>query len=237
MEHMSGCLICGAELTHHEDARQLECCYCGRLFESRIICEAGHYIPDVCHSLPANDLIKQYCGGSESANPLKMALDLMKHPAVKMHGPEHHFLVPAVLLSAYYNMQGNADVKLHKLAETEKRDMQILGGFCGFYGNCGAAVGTGIFLSLITDTTPLSVETWRLCNMLTSQSLMAIALEGGPRCCKRNTYLALIEATRFMKEHMGVSLDFESRIECAFTDLNKECLKDKCPFFAVENYQ
>jgi hypothetical protein len=34
-----------------------------------------------------------------------MALNLMKNPQIKMHGPEHHFLVPAVLLAAYYNTQ------------------------------------------------------------------------------------------------------------------------------------
>ncbi len=32
---------------------------------------------------------------------MALAIRLMRLPAVKMHGPEHHFLVPAVLLAAY----------------------------------------------------------------------------------------------------------------------------------------
>ncbi|MGR4064590.1 MAG: DUF5714 domain-containing protein, partial [Vulcanimicrobiaceae bacterium] len=32
---------------------------------------------------------------------LRMAITLMQNPVVNMHGPEHHFLVPAVLLAAY----------------------------------------------------------------------------------------------------------------------------------------
>ena len=38
------------------------------------------------------------------------------------------------------------------------RATDIKGGFCGFYGNCGAAVGTGIYVSIITGATPLTRE-------------------------------------------------------------------------------
>ena len=231
IEHKTDCLICGAELIYLDSAQPLECAYCRQTFDSNVACADGHYICDECHSLPAIDLIRQFCVGSESTDPLEMALTLMRHPAVKMHGPEHHFLVPAVLLAAYYNVTGDASLLEKKLKEAEKRAKQILGGFCGFYGNCGAAVGTGIFLSLVTDTNPLSVETWRLCNMLTAKTLMSIANSGGPRCCKRNTYLALTEATKFVREHLDVSMDADPEIKCEFTGLNKECLKGKCPFY------
>lgn len=233
VEHKNDCLICGSELVYHDTAQPLECSYCRRTLDSNVACADGHYICDECHSLPAIDLIRQYCLSSQSTDPLEMAMSLMKHPAVKMHGPEHHFLVPAVLLASYYNIKGDTSLLEKKLLEAEKRAGQILGGFCGFYGNCGAAVGTGIFLSLITDTTPLSVETWQLCNMLTSKSLMSVALHGGPRCCKRNTYLALAEATKFVREHLGDPMDVTPGIKCEFTSLNKECIKGKCPFYSV----
>jgi hypothetical protein len=160
-----------------------------------------------------------------------MALILMQHPAVKMHGPEHHFLVPAVLLSAYYNLKGDSARKKDKIVEAEKRAKHVLGGFCGSHGDCGAAVGTGIFLSLITDATPLSVDSWRLSNMMTARALMPIALHGGPRCCKRNTYLAIMEAAQFLKENLNVQMDISSKIQCQFSHLNKECLKEKCRFY------
>ena len=89
-------------------------------------------------------------------------MTLMRNPNVKMHGPEHHFLVPAVLLVAYYNIKKDPKQKTTKIRMATKRSSQILGGFCGFYGNCGAAVVTGIFVSLIIDATPLSINDWKL---------------------------------------------------------------------------
>jgi len=136
-----------------------------------------------------------------------------------------------VLLAAYYNTKGDPKTKKVKLKEAFKRAGNVLGGFCGFYGNCGAGVGTGIFLSLITDSTPLSTDGWRMSNLMTAQSLMTIAEHGGPRCCKRDTFLAIHEATQFLKENFDISLDTSPQIECQFSALNKECLELKCPFY------
>jgi len=57
--------------------------------------------------LAANDLIEQYCLHTGQTDPLEIAVTLMKNPALKMHGPEHHLLVPAVLLAAFYNQHGS----------------------------------------------------------------------------------------------------------------------------------
>ncbi len=162
--------------------------------------------------------------------PVGTCFDFDENPNVKMHGPEHHFLVPAVLLSAYYNNKKDYDEKATKIRMAKKRATQILGGFCGFYGDCGAAVGAGVFISLITDATLLSIAEWKLANLATAKSLFAIANHGGPRCCKRNTYLALMEAVDFLKENLGVTLEVKKGLECEFYDLNRECLGQKCPF-------
>ncbi len=229
-DHKTGCLICGEELVYTKGLDKLECFYCHEVYDSNAKCKNGHFVCDRCHSLPAMELIEKYCIASKSENPLELALTLMRNPNVKMHGPEHHFLVPAVLLSAYYNNKKDYDEKATKIRMAKKRATQILGGFCGFYGNCGAAVGTGIFMSLITDATPLSIAEWKLANLATAKSLFSIANHGGPRCCKRNTYLALMEAVDFLKEHLGVTLEVKKGLECEFYDLNRECLGQKCPF-------
>ena len=85
-----------------------------------------------------------------------------------MHGPEHHFLVPAVLLSAYYNKKKYSRKKEDKIKEARKRVKKILGGVCGSHGICGATVGTVIFISLITNATPLSEKERKLSNQITS---------------------------------------------------------------------
>ena len=66
------------------------------------------------------------------------------------------------------------------LEEMRNRGAQVPGGICGLWGTCGAAVSTGIFVSLITGASPLSGKEWGLCNEMTSRSLGAIAKTGGP---------------------------------------------------------
>jgi hypothetical protein len=148
-----------------------------------------------------------------------------------MHGPEHHFLVPAVLLSAYYNVTGEKDKKEEKIRLAQKRAISVLGGFCGYQGDCGAAVGVGIFVSVMTGSNPLSTNEWRLSNLATGRSLITIAEHGGPRCCKRNSFLAILEATKFVQENFKVALPTSIDITCDFNHLNKECIKEKCLFY------
>ena len=150
-----------------------------------------------------------------------------------MHGPEHHFLVPAVLLAAFYNkaQPGLQAEKKAKIQEARKRAENVKGGFCGFYGACGAAVGTGIFISLVTGATPLSKTEWRLSNRMTSESLRVIAENGGPRCCKRCSFLAITRAIEFARQELNVALSVDQPVVCNFSGLSKECLKNECIFY------
>lgn len=224
------CLICAAPLAYHTGPRFFICSLCGNDFQSEVSCEQGHFICDTCHSFSANELIEKVCAQSDSIQPVELATALMKSPTINMHGPEHHFLVPAVLLTAFYNKKGQSEEKTKKLRVARKRAENVLGGFCGFYGACGAGVGTGIFVSLITDSTPLSTETWGLANKMTSESLACIADLGGPRCCKRDTFLALKSASDFIQEHFSVTLPISDPLLCDFSHLNRECLLADCPF-------
>jgi hypothetical protein len=230
-DHKTGCLICGESLIYTSNLAALECFYCKQVYNSNVKCNSGHYVCDKCHASPAVDLIENYCVSSSSKDPLELALTLMRIPILKMHGPEHHFLVPAVLLAAYYNIKDDSKAKAIKIGMAKERATQVVGGFCGFFGACGAAVGVGIFVSLITDATPLSVQDWKMANLATAQSLFVIAKYGGPRCCKRSTFLAIISAAEFVEENSLVSFKINKDLKCEFYSLNKECLKEKCPFF------
>jgi hypothetical protein len=231
MENRNNCMICTENLVYYNDYRKSECFICKSTFDANAECRKGHFVCDECHSASANQFIKTYCVNSKGEDPLSMADIIMKHPSVKMHGPEHHFLVPAVLLTAYYNKTGNNGIIKEKLEAAEKRAKNVLGGFCGFYGNCGAAVGTGIFISLITETTPLSGETWKLSNLATATSLLQIAEHGGPRCCKRDTFIALKEAVAFIKNKFRIEIEDYGKINCNFSSMNKECRKRECEFY------
>ena len=232
MPHKFGCLICGKPLKYRKGHSKLRCYYCGNSYEANASCTEGHYVYDFCHSAGAFGLIERFCIDTKLEDPIEIAQALMRAPPLKMHGPEHHFLVPAALVAAYANVKGISLAERRRLiGEARKRAKNILGGFCGFYGDCGAAVGTGIFVSVITGSTPLKKEEWRLSNLMTARSLKIIAESGGPRCCKRNTFIAIAEAVAFLREEMDVELKSKDNIVCGFSRLNKECLEKSCRFY------
>ena len=193
-----GCCVCGKGLFYETESRNLTCFYCKQPVSSNVTCIDGHFVCDSCHTSPANDLIEVFCISASSNNPLESAESLMNHPNVKMHGPEHHFLVPAVLLASYYNKPELLEERVSKIQEARRRAKAVLGGFCGSHGNCGAAVGVGIFTSLIKDNNPLATEAWKESNLMTARSFSKIAEQGGPRCCKRNSFLAIESAMHYL---------------------------------------
>lgn len=53
---------------------------------------------------------------------------------------------------------------------------------------------------------------------------------GGARCCKRNAFLALSYGVKFVRENYDIDME-TSDIVCEFSPFNKQCLKNKCPFY------
>lgn len=231
MTHQSGCLLCGAELEYFAEHRSLSCHFCGTTASSNARCVNGHYICDTCHRGSAQDVIELACVGSETRDPVSLAETLMKHPAMNMHGPEHHFLVPAVLLAAYAEIvKLSNEEKADLIRKARQRSEDVKGGFCGLHGACGAGIGTGIFVSLITSATPLSTSERGLSNWMTAESLLNIARTGGARCCKRDSLLAIFTAVQFLESEFGIQLPAGNDITCIFSHLNRECLERDCPF-------
>lgn len=177
----------------------------------------------------------EYYKSTENKNVWEMANDLMDMEGLPMHCPPHHFIVPAVLLTACRKAQDDPVEYLEAdLKEANVRAHNILGGFCGLYGTCGAAVGVGIFMSIFTETSPCSVGSWAWTNKATAKSLLAMSEINGPRCCKRNTYIALDEARNIINEYLEIDLEKPDRVVCKYFKNNKECKGKECPFFHPE---
>lgn len=230
--HTTGCLICGTSLVYRQQAEPVICTLCDREHSADVRCAHGHFVCDRCHGLPALELIERTCRASSETDPLRLAVSLMDNSALKMHGPEHHFLVPAVLITAYCSVQGIGD-KAQKLATARQRAGDVKGGFCGFHGTCGAAMGAGIACSILIGATPLATDEWRLANLMTAACLTAVGEAGGPRCCKRDTYLALQVGGEFLNRHLDAGLPTGNQPVCTFMANNKECLGTGCRFFPV----
>lgn len=229
--HTTGCIVCGTQLEIVPDFKDAVCAVCGIVERTGTRCQEGHYVCNTCHAGSAVEWIEKSCLQSRATDPASIADWLMKSPLIHMHGPEHHFLVPAALVTSYYHTVGESEAISAALVRVRERAEKVLGGFCGFYGSCGAAIGTGIFFSVITGSTPLSESEWRWANRMTSRALARIADHGGPRCCKRCTFLAILEACQVIDECLGVTLKVEHNIRCSHSDRNKECRTEACPFF------
>ena len=175
------------------------------------------------------------CLEDTSCNPIEILERLMSQPECHMHGPEHHVLVGAALLTAYNNClpdSAKLDMK-SALDEVVKRGQQVPGGACGYMGACGASISTGIFMSIVTRNTPFSTDTWRLCNLMTSRALEQVAENGGPRCCKRDSYLSVLTAIDFVKENLGVEME-KPEVRCSRSQINEQCIGKKCPFSPIQ---
>ncbi|HDR72411.1 MAG TPA: hypothetical protein ENN85_00600 [Methanoculleus sp.] len=96
------------------------------------------------------------------------------------------------------------------------------------------AAGTGIFIALITGSTPLATEAWRLSNEMTARALSVIARHGGPRCCKRDSWLAIRDAAGFCREKLGITLPFNEEHVCPFSAIKRECRRQACLFYGGE---
>ncbi|HEY6099066.1 MAG TPA: DUF5714 domain-containing protein, partial [Anaeromyxobacter sp.] len=228
-EHRTGCLVCGAAIEYLQAAADVSCATCGALQAGTARCAAGHFVCDGCHSGSAKDVIERFCAATASTDPVEISRVLMRHPKVKMHGPEHHFLVPAALLAAHANARGEPGEKRRLLAEARRRSEPVAGGFCGYQGACGAAIGAGIYASIASGATPLAREPWALANAATAKALEVVSRVGGPRCCKRTTWLVLLSAIRFARERLGVALAGRGA-RCEHSALNRECIEARCPF-------
>lgn len=147
-QHGTGCLVCGQELNYFDQAKTLKCEKCGRAFEANAACQDGHFVCDGCHALAGREWITARALVTGSTGPLEIAHEMMAHKLIPMHGPEHHYLIVAALLAAYKNSGGRLDLA-ESLLEARRRSRKVPGGICGFWGCCGAAVGSGIFISLI----------------------------------------------------------------------------------------
>lgn len=162
----------------------------------------------------------------------KLMEEMMDYPEIPMHFPYHHFIMPAALLTLASIEEQVKEEELADMLEIAiTRSKNVLGGFCGNYGTCGAAVGAGIFLSVYTDTSPLSGTSWQWVNELTGICLQNIATVPGPRCCKRTAYLSLQRAVPYINEKLDLHLHLSDKIVCKYSDRNEQCKKEECPFY------
>lgn len=221
------CLICGEKLIYLEEDEMMECEICHKKELSKTRCANGHYVCNDCHTAGL-DMIIGLCFSETSKDPIEIIEKMMAMPFCHMHGPEHHVMVGSALLTAYKNAGGDIDLS-KALNEMMNRGKSVPGGACGFWGACGAGISSGMFVSIISGSTPLTNEPFSLSHKMTAKSLNEIADIGGPRCCKRDSYLSILSAIDFVEENFGIKME-KRKVICGHSAKNNQCIGNRCPF-------
>ena len=225
----TGCLICGEPLVYLTVPEKRICARCGNTGEANAVCKKGHFVCDLCHIQDPIEVIKKVCLASRERDMVKLLQAIRSHKKVPIHGPEHHALVPGVILTTYRNLGGN--ITDEDILTGIKRGTQIPGGSCAFMGICGAAAGVGIAFSIILDANPLTPKRRRKVQKLVSRIIGKISGYDAARCCQRECYVALKEAASLSKEVLPVSLLAEFPLSCNQHSLNRECIKARCTVY------
>ena len=228
MASVNECGVCARPLVYSTKSVTKTCAICGKGEKTMIYCPAGHYVCDSCHSKTAIDVLHRILETTSSSDPLAILEKVMAHPSVPMHGPEHHAMVPGVIIAAVRN--AGYTIPEGAIEKALERAGKIPGGWCGLYGDCGAAVGVGIAVSVLTNATPLTGPQRSLALRATSFALSRM-LDDQPRCCKRASRTAVVAAVDFLKEHLNIILPLSEKPFCTYKPRNKQCAKEQCPYY------
>lgn len=225
----SGCMYCGKPLVYQSIEEDRTCTFCGSVYLSNSVCESGHFVCDHCHAENGLDIIRQVCLNTKETDMIRLFERIRQHPSIPVHGPEYHAMIPGIILSTYKNRGGAVT---SEIIETGiKRGSTIAGGFCGFMGICGAAVGVGIAFSLITEATPLKAEERQIIQTVTHKVLKEIADQKAARCCQREGWIALKKCAELSKNMLPVSLKADADLNCRQQNRNRQCMGKECPLF------
>jgi len=219
------CPVCNKVMLRSEQTST--CSYCGKSEVADYQCPDGHYVCEECRLSTAEQLIKTTCNHTKETDPLKIANLLMKHPAIPMHGTEHHYLASCATLASMRNL-GLFDIDPLQIDKAAALARLPPLGSCALWGACGAAIGVGIAFSRAFKANIMSGEERSIALNLVSQSLGEISKLGGPRCCKASVVLSLQVARKFLAERYSAQFDERNPI-CEFKNA-EPCLRESCPF-------
>jgi hypothetical protein len=231
MNKNENCGVCGRPLVYATESVSKTCALCGKEEKTAIYCPVGHYVCDACHSKAAIEVLREILATTKKTDPAAILEQVMGHPSVPMHGPEHHVIVPAAIVAAVRN--AGYPLPEGAVEKAIERASKVPGGWCGLYGDCGAAVGAGIAVSVLTGATPLTGKQRTLALASTSQALSRM-LDEQPRCCKKASRIAVQSTVDFLKEHLGINLPQNGKVCCTYPLRNQQCAREKCPYYDGE---
>lgn len=226
---MSGCMVCGKPLIYPETEIKTVCSYCGETFGTNATCVDGHFVCDACHVADALGVIEKACLTTDETDMIALLGRIRSHAAIPLHGPEHHAMVPGIILATYRNLGGS--VTDTQIRTAIRRGSTVAGGSCGFMGVCGAAVGVGVAFGILLDANPLDPAGRHSVQTVVRRVIESISSLEAARCCQREAVLALRKAAEISPQYLPVTLQADTPIACVQIARNAECLGRECPLW------
>lgn len=227
--YKTGCLVCGSDIYYLDEAQKRACFYCHKEYETSTLCTKEHFICDQCHAQNSVELIKTIALEAHYSDMISFLKKVRSHPLIPLHGPEHHSLVPAIILSVYKNRGGQ--ITDQDILTGIERGGDIPGGSCAFWGSCGAAIGAGIAFSIILTATPYKRKERQLVQYISTEFFKVIAHYEAVRCCQRECWLTLKKASDLSEQYLSISLSAKEELICSQFSSNKECIGKECPLW------
>ena len=174
---------------------------------------------------------------STSTAPAELLEEVMADPRCPAFGPLHHFVVGATLLACRRNAEAAFDREALLRADLEEmaaRSSYVPGATCARWGVCGAAASAGMAYAILRGNAPLREEGWQEGQLMVSELLALIARSGSPRCCKRDSRVAVAAAVPHFNAIGGPQMRETDVVPtCATFPQNSACMGADCPFNPV----
>lgn len=221
------CMVCGEPLHYPNAPVESPCAFCGETSSAESLCVAGHFVCDACHSADAAAVIAHLCETSTETDVLALFARIRAHPSFHVHGPEHHSLVPAVMVAAFRNAGG--ELPPDALRKAIDRGGKVPGGFCGLAGVCGAPTGVSIGYAVLLGSTPMTPSRRQKVLDVHALATRAVARFEAARCCQRDCLEALRLAAELSADLLPVRLWARAEVTCGQVAKNRECIATDCP--------
>ena len=117
---------------------------------------------------------------------------------------------------------------LNAMAE---RAAMVPGAACARWGVCGAAASCGMAFAIAAENAPLKADGWSEGQTMVSEILAAIAKAGAPRCCKRDSRIAVQVALSWFNGYFGAGFEQPSQVAvCVSMPHNTVCMGSACVY-------
>lgn len=180
------------------------------------------------------DWIIEKLAESTSTAPAELMEKVMADARCPAFGPIHHFIVGATLLACWHNAEAAANREAALRADLEEmlaRSSSVPGATCARWGVCGAAASAGMAYAIVRGNAPLREEGWQEGQLMVSDLLARIARSGRPRCCKRDSRVAIAAAVAYFNALGGPQMTQSAVVPtCASFGENSVCMGSECPY-------